>query len=80
MIQNSTVVAMGINFITEEFLNKWGPLLVSSFKVHTDFQKEGDFCYRDSFAGAFVGLHAMVLIGTHIDPEDGKRHFLLQNW
>jgi hypothetical protein len=61
-------------------LKKFGPALVTTFKVHDDFYfntRQGIF--DGVVRGAFKGHHAMALIGARTD-EKGKRWFLLQNW
>ena len=74
----------------EEDLKRYGPGLVSHFRVYDDFLNDR----KTSFDGApqpiegkslddsdgFHGFHAMVLIGFRRDAQTGKRWFLLQNW
>lgn len=60
-------------------LERYGPGLVSFFKVHEDFQNKHKFSYVGIPEGKIIGLHAMVLIG-HRKGMDVKVFYLLQNW
>ena len=51
------------------------------FAVHRDFHKaKGPMSFDGTPKGAFVGFHAMLIIGARRDDTTGKRWFLLQNW
>lgn len=66
----------------EEFVDcfeKFGPCLVSQFKVHPCFYEGTQRHFHDQPTGILLGLHAMVVVG-HRKDEAGKSFFLLQNW
>lgn len=60
-------------------LRRFGPGLVSAFRVHPEFTEITKFSYSGKPKGDFIRLHAMVLIG-HREDSNGKDIFLLQNW
>lgn len=62
-----------------EYLNTYGPALVSGFVVHTDFLDDSIHHHHGKPSGNDVGCHAMVLLGTRTN-EHGERFYLLQNW
>lgn len=59
-------------------LHKYGPALVSNFRVHADFRDKDTTTHRGSPRGEFKGLHAMLLVGYRHE-EDLKILYLLQN-
>jgi len=73
---NSIVSTTKIDCISQD-LKKFGPLLVSRFKVHAEFSQDIPK-YHGKPTEEYKGLHAMILIGARIDND--KEFFLLQNW
>lgn len=61
------------------YFDKYGPALVSVFRVHRDFVSKQKFHYSGSPTGEYEGNHAMVLVGYRTDANN-KTVFLLQNW
>jgi hypothetical protein len=59
-------------------LRKYGPALVSGFKVTRDFSSRS-LVHVGEPEPECLGRHAMVLIGCRVDDR-GKRRYLLQNW
>jgi hypothetical protein len=65
------------NFI--QYMNHYGPVLVSGFTVHDDLCETNKFSYDGHPAGAYKGRHAMVIIGYR-KVEHGNLWFLVQSW
>jgi hypothetical protein len=61
-------------------MNKYGPALVSCFRVHEDFNDLNVLTHKGITKGEYVGLHSMLIIGYRHDAENNKDYFLLQNW
>eukprot|EP00051_Salpingoeca_urceolata_P008209 m.104233 g.104233 ORF g.104233 m.104233 type:complete len:331 (+) comp15634_c0_seq1:345-1337(+) len=75
----SFTIASGLAEIGDN-LHRYGPGLVSLFKVYNDFHdNHSQHHHAGTPRGKEVGHHAMVVLAVRQDPE-GKRHFLLQNW
>ena len=66
----------------EHCLKTYGPGLVNSFVLHTDFfNPPGKLGFDGEPEGPVVGNHSMVLIGVRRErTRTAKRWFLLQNW
>lgn len=62
----------------EELFGKYGPGLVSQFKVYECFYDNNVHHHKGKPRGNFIGLHAMALVGCRKDKD--RRFFLLQNW
>ena len=74
-----SIVVTSREDVYEEDLRRYGPALVSSFEVHTDFENQAVHHHHGVPAGDALGIHSMVLVGARTDAA-GKRVFLLQNW
>jgi hypothetical protein len=75
---NSMLIAASCEEINARHIEKYGPGLVSAFRIHEDFMSTSKLSFVGKPVGAYLGLHAMVLIGVR-ESRSGKR-FLLQNW
>jgi hypothetical protein len=76
---------VAIDRITKESLMSTGPLLVSQFRVSSDFRNPeisshsvGFWRWLKSRLSIWLGRHAMVLVGVRL--EGSEVCFLLQNW
>jgi hypothetical protein len=58
-------------------LNLTGPVVITNFVVHEDFDKERP-SYLGTVSGNETGLHAMLIVGVR--EEAGEKIFLVQNW
>lgn len=73
----SVVIASSLELVEENRV-KYGAGLVAGFHVYSDFRNSSVHHHYGLPSGDFLGLHAMVLIGTRMDS--GTRVFMLQNW
>ena len=64
--------------LIEQDLKEFGPILVSGFEVFEDFHKAELSSYHGNPVGKFLGLHAMIIIGSR--TKENKNFYLLQNW
>ena len=73
----SVVIASSLELVEENRM-KYGAGLVAGFHVYQDFVNSSVHHHYGLPSGDFLGLHAMVLIGTRMDS--GTQIFMLQNW
>ena len=73
----SHILGAGIDQI-EQRLREYGPILISYFEVHEDFEAVDRCIYHGDHVGALRGGHSMLIIGVRI--ENNRKYFLLQNW
>ena len=74
--KDSNLITSFIKEIPDNF-GKYGPGLISTFKVYNDFMDEHRKFYGTP-EGDYNGYHSMVLVGWRKEGE--KLFFLLQNW
>ena len=79
ILQPGSIVSDGMKELAPELLTKYGPALVSNFKVYTDFANQALHKHYGQPVGAFEGCNAMALVGSRRD-ENSNVFFLLQNW
>jgi hypothetical protein len=80
LLENSCLIgAMGMPEFYGEYLQRYGPALVSEFEVHDDFSDDSVHHHYGSTTGKSMGMHAMVMVGARKDATHGWC-FLLQNW
>lgn len=72
----------GLDDITPDLLDKYGPGLISYFQVYDDLKEKGRLRYDGVPAGSQGPRHSMLLIGVRdaIQSGSSKRFFLVQNW
>ena len=73
----SIISSIGLQNIGQ-CLKEFGPILVSGFEVFEDFRKAELSSYHGNPVGKFLGLHAMIIIGSR--TNENKNIYLLQNW
>jgi hypothetical protein len=62
-----------------EYMDKFGPGLVSRFEVTENFRTSNNWQYTGHFEAPENSMHAMVLIGYR-ELKGGEYRYLLQNW
>jgi hypothetical protein len=62
----------------KSLMDNYGPALIQGFQVDSKFNS-GSWQHIGRDTAAFLGSHAMVLIGYRYS-EDGQLRFLIQNW
>jgi hypothetical protein len=62
-----------------EYMDKFGPGLVSRFEVTQNFCTSNNWQYTGPFEAPENSMHAMVLVGYR-ELEGGEYRYLLQNW
>ena len=80
ILQPGSIVSAGSKELAPELLSKYGPALVSNFKVHEDFLDRNVHEHYGQPIGDIEGMLAMALVGSRCDPKTGNVFFLLQNW
>jgi hypothetical protein len=74
----SSIEINSICGIEPDIIKKYGPALIMSFRVHSDFLDEGVLVHSGLPTGPFVGLHSMLLVGVKGTGE--SKAFMVQNW
>uniref|UniRef100_A0A7S0Q832 Uncharacterized protein n=1 Tax=Cryptomonas curvata TaxID=233186 RepID=A0A7S0Q832_9CRYP len=74
----SCIEIHGISDIDPNIIKKYGPGLITRFRVHSDFLDEGILVHSDLPTGTFVGYHSMLLVGVKGSGE--SKTFMVQNW
>lgn len=78
MRHNSNLINGGLPY--DEMYERYGPGLVSRFRVHEDFADvEVHHHYGKPSGTKILGFHSMALVGYRIDKSK-KKFYLLQNW
>ncbi len=68
----------GFSSIDPSFMKKYGPGLVTDFRVYSDFLDESVLVHDGLVTGTYVGRHSMLLVGVKGTGE--SKIFMLQNW
>ena len=68
----------GIFEIDVELIKKYGPGLITRFKVYSDFLNENVDVHSGLPTGTYVGDHCMLLVG--VKGSGDSQMFLVQNW
>lgn len=80
LLPRSKTLSYGFQHVTSQTFNKFGPGLVSSFTVLSEFRDGTNLVFHGDPVGEEVGQHAMVLIGVRPTSNEDNPAFLLQNW
>ena len=75
---NSDMAISNLDGINPSLMKKYGPGLMTHFRVHCDFLDENIHVHTGVPTGAYVGDHSMLLIGVKGSGE--SKMFLVQNW
>ena len=75
---DSHIELNGFSTIDPSFMKKYGPGLITGFRVHSDFLDESVLVHSGLATGTFVGCHSMLLVGVKGSGE--SKIFMLQNW
>jgi hypothetical protein len=80
ILQRNSIIINGGEQYDEMYL-KYGPGLVSRFRVHEDFAQVDIHQHHGKPAGTKnLGFHSMALVGFRNDHRTKKKYYLLQNW
>lgn len=74
----SYVDIIDIYGINVDVIKRYGPGLITRFKVYSDFLNENVHVHSGLPTGTFIGDHCMLLVGVKGSGE--SKTFLVQNW